>query len=115
MFRLPDIAVPVLGVIENMSGFVAPDTGRRYDIFGLGGGRMVAERTGTVLLGEVPIDPAVRESGDAGVPLVVAQPDSAAAQAFYAVAGRHAGLVSVRHKGAPGPPLRADPDLPIVG
>jgi ATP-binding protein involved in chromosome partitioning len=115
MFQLPDVAVPVLGVIENMSGFVAPDTGRRYDIFGVGGGRSVAERTGVAMLGEVPIDTAVRESGDAGIPVVVARPESAAARALAEIAGRLAGLVSVRHKGGLQRPAHGDPDLPIVG
>ncbi len=64
MFR--KVEVPVLGIVENMSYFVAPDTGRRYDIFGHGGARAEAERLGVPFLGEVPLEMAIREGSDAG-------------------------------------------------
>jgi ATP-binding protein involved in chromosome partitioning len=64
MFRRVDI--PVLGVVENMSGFVCPDCGKRYDIFGSGGARARAEQLGVPFLGEVPINVQLRECGDAG-------------------------------------------------
>jgi ATP-binding protein involved in chromosome partitioning len=68
MFR--EVDVPVLGVVENMSYFVCPDTGRKFDIFGEGGGGRVAAEYGLPLLGEIPIDPAIREGGDTGKPAV---------------------------------------------
>ena len=58
MFR--EIEVPVLGIVENMSYFVCPDSGKQYDIFGHGGGAAVAEQYDLPLLGEIPIDPAIR-------------------------------------------------------
>ena len=82
------VAVPVLGVVENMSYFVPPDLpDRRYYIFGQGGGKRVADELGVDFLGEVPIDPRVVEGGDAGKPIVVFAPDSAAAAAFRRLAG----------------------------
>lgn len=78
--------VPILGVVENMSYFVAPDTGKRYDIFGHGGGKAMADEVGVPFLGEVPLESAVREGGDQGSPIVVGSPDKAAAQAIREVA-----------------------------
>src|ERR1700687_2256635 len=65
------VAVPVLGVIENMSYFIAPDTGNRYNIFGEGGGQRLAEEYGVAFLGSIPMGIEVREGGDTGVPVVV--------------------------------------------
>ncbi len=79
---------PVLGVVENMSGFRCPCCGERLELFGSGGGRRLAEQTGTEFLGEVPLEIAVREGGDAGRPIVAAAPDSEAAKALRAVADR---------------------------
>jgi ATP-binding protein involved in chromosome partitioning len=84
MFRKVD--VPVLGVIENMSSYVCPSCGHREAIFKEGGGRRTATELGVPFLGEVPIDPAVVISGDAGEPIVASRPDSPAAQAFIALA-----------------------------
>lgn len=95
MFR--ELKVPVLGVIENMSYFVAPDTGTQYDIFGQGGGRKVADRMGVPFLGEVPIDPRVREGGDTGTPIVVQAPDSPAGKALREIAQNLAAKISVLH------------------
>jgi len=82
------VAVPVLGVVENMSYFVPPDLpDRRYYIFGKGGGKRVADELGVDFLGEVPIDPRVVEGGDLGKPIVVFAPESEAAQAFKRLAG----------------------------
>ena len=89
--------VPVLGVIENMSYFIAPDTGQRYEIFGHGGGRRVAERMNVPFLGEVPLDPRVREGGDAGRPIVATDPDSPAAKALREIAQSLAAKISVLH------------------
>ena len=64
MFKKVD--VPLLGIVENMSYFIAPDTGKRYDIFGHGGARKEAERLGVTFLGEVPLEMEIRETSDAG-------------------------------------------------
>ncbi|MDQ3906951.1 MAG: Mrp/NBP35 family ATP-binding protein [Acidobacteriota bacterium] len=89
------VAVPVLGIVENMSYFVAPDTGARYNIFGEGGGRRLADMYGVPFLGEVPLGMEVREGGDRGVPVVVGQPDSPQAGAFRRVAEEVARQVSI--------------------
>ena len=78
--------VPELGIVENMSFFLCPGDGKRYDIFGTGGGRREAGRLRVPLLGEIPIEPLVRESGDTGRPAVAAHPKSAAAEAFRNIA-----------------------------
>ncbi len=89
------VAVPVLGVIENMSYFVAPDTGNRYNIFGTGGGKQLANEYNLRYLGEVPLGMEVREGGDAGVPVVVSNPDSPQAKAFRIIAEEVARQISI--------------------
>ncbi|HEV7889530.1 MAG TPA: Mrp/NBP35 family ATP-binding protein [Pyrinomonadaceae bacterium] len=89
------VNVPVLGVVENMSYFVAPDTGARYNIFGEGGGRRLSDEYGVPFLGAIPLGMAVREGGDRGVPVVVSDPDSPQAQAFRSVAEEVARQVSI--------------------
>lgn len=84
MFRKVD--VPVLGIIENMSYFLCPSCGERSDIFGHGGARDEAERIGTDFLGEVPLHMDIRETSDAGNPIVVSAPDSAHAIAYKGIA-----------------------------
>jgi ATP-binding protein involved in chromosome partitioning len=86
MFKKVD--VPLLGIVENMSYFIAPDTGKRYDIFGHGGARREAERLGVTFLGEVPLEMGIRESSDAGTPVVVSKPDGAEAKIYRDIAGR---------------------------
>ncbi len=115
MFQMEQINVPVLGVIENMSGFVAPDTGTTYDIFGTGGGRQISERMNVPYLGEVPIDPNLRVSGDEGTPLVISHPESPAAQALSRIASDLAAQISMANVRRPGGrSSRADPDLKVV-
>ncbi len=77
--------LPLRGVIENMSWFSGPD-GSRYEIFGSGGGTQLAEELGVPLLGQVPLVAAIREGGDSGEPIVVAEPSSEAAEAFKSIA-----------------------------
>jgi ATP-binding protein involved in chromosome partitioning len=84
MFRKVD--VPLLGIVENMSYFVAPDTGKRYDIFGHGGARREAERLGVTFLGEVPLVMEIRQTSDEGKPIVATSPDSPQAAAYRAIA-----------------------------
>jgi ATP-binding protein involved in chromosome partitioning len=93
MFRKAN--VPILGMVENMSYFVAPDTGKRYDIFGHGGARREAERNNIPFLGEIPIGMQVREDGDSGTPVVLAHPETSEAQALVSVARILAGRISV--------------------
>jgi ATP-binding protein involved in chromosome partitioning len=90
MFRKVD--VPILGLIENMSFFVCPHCGERTDVFGHGGARAEADRMGVPFLGQIPLLAAVRESGDAGQPIVLAAPDSEAALAFRSIARTVAAL-----------------------
>lgn len=79
------VQVRVLGIIENMSYFVCPDSGKSYYIFGSGGGRKVAEQFGVPLLGEIPIEPTIREGGDTGRP-AMENPDSPVRGAFLDLA-----------------------------
>jgi ATP-binding protein involved in chromosome partitioning len=76
------VNVPILGLIENMSYFLCPGDGRRYDIFGSGGGAREAARLQVPLLAQIPIEMAVRESGDMGVPLAQREPDSETSRLF---------------------------------
>jgi ATP-binding protein involved in chromosome partitioning len=90
------LQVPVFGIVENMSYFIAPDSGTRYDIFGHGGARAAAEELGLEFLGEIPLDQATREGSDAGIPVTQSDPDSAQAEAFTAVAEKIAARCSVQ-------------------
>jgi ATP-binding protein involved in chromosome partitioning len=87
--------VPVIGVIENMSYFVCSNCNERHELFGRGGGERIAQAFQVPFLGQVPLQPNVRTGGDEGQPVVMADPDSAAAQAFSSVAGAVARQVSV--------------------
>jgi len=78
--------IPILGVVENMAYFTDPSSGRPIEIFGRGGARKVAETLRAPFLGEIPIEVALREACDAGRPFVAEHPESAAAQAFLAIA-----------------------------
>ncbi|MCS7350639.1 MAG: Mrp/NBP35 family ATP-binding protein [Anaerolineae bacterium] len=89
------LEIPVLGVVENMSGFVCPHCGQVTEIFGKDGGRRLAERMGVPFLGSVPLDPRVVAGGEAGRPVVIAYPDSPAAQALRAIAQQVAARISV--------------------
>jgi ATP-binding protein involved in chromosome partitioning len=100
------VAVPVLGVIENMSYFIAPDTGMRYNIFGEGGGEKLAEEYGVPFLGSVPLAIEIREGGDKGKPVVISSPESPQAQAFRKLAEEVARRVSIE---------AMKPDLVILG
>ncbi len=80
------VNVPLLGIIENMSFFVCGHCGERTDIFSSAGGERAAQKFDIPFLGHIPLDPAIRECGDAGTPLVVADPDSPQTKAFQAAA-----------------------------
>ncbi|MCX8061137.1 MAG: Mrp/NBP35 family ATP-binding protein [Anaerolineales bacterium] len=92
MFR--QLEVPVLGVIENMSFLELPD-GTKMDIFGSGGGKVLADQAGVPFIGAIPIDPEVRISGDNGVPVVIARPESVVAKAFVRISEEIAAKISV--------------------
>ena len=80
------VGVPVVGVVENMSAFVDPETGRRYELFSSGGGQRLADEVGVPLLGTVPLQPRLADQADHGRPVIVASPDSPAAQSLRAIA-----------------------------
>ena len=86
MFRKVD--VPLLGIVENMSYFLCPSCGTRSDIFGHGGARDEADRIGVPFLGEVPLAMRVRETSDAGTPIVVSDPSSEHAGIYRDIAGK---------------------------
>ena len=92
MFK--QLNVPLLGVVENMSGFVCPHCEERTDIFGSGGGEELAREHELPYLGGIPLDPRIRVGGGDGQPLMVAAPDSPAAHVFAGVAAHIAGRVS---------------------
>lgn len=79
------VGVPVYGIIENMSYFVAPDTGKKYYIFGQSGGSRLAKESGTKLLGEIPIDSKIREGSDSGLPVVIEETDGESSKTFLEI------------------------------
>lgn len=83
---MEQVKVPIIGVIENMSGFTCPSCGDVTHIFHQGGGEAIATELGVPFLGKVPLDPAIVDSGDDGLPLVLGRPDSPAAQAYADIA-----------------------------
>ena len=91
------VEVPVLGLVENMSGFICPSCGHHEEIFMRGGGRKLAEREGVPFLGEVPLLGAVSRGGDAGKPVVLADPTSQVARVFHEIASKVACALAVRN------------------
>jgi ATP-binding protein involved in chromosome partitioning len=102
MFR--KVAVPVLGIVENMSYFLCPKCGERSEIFGHGGAREEAEKLGVPFLGEIPLHLDIRTTSDSGHPIVVAQPDSPHSQAYKNIAGRVWKQLSAPQRGGRPPP-----------
>jgi ATP-binding protein involved in chromosome partitioning len=101
------VSIPVLGIVENMSSFVCPHCRKDTPIFAHGGARSAADKMGIRFLGEIPIDLAIREGGDRGVPVVSGAPESPQSEAFLTVARNVAGAVSTQV-------LKA-PRLPVIG
>jgi ATP-binding protein involved in chromosome partitioning len=93
MFRKVD--VPLLGLVENMAYFVAPDTGKRYDIFGTGGAERLSSQLDVPVLGQIPLGASVRSGGDAGQPAVTNDAPDAYAEIFRDVARQVAARISV--------------------
>jgi ATP-binding protein involved in chromosome partitioning len=89
------VNVPLLGIVENMAYFVAPDTGKRYDIFGSGGAERLSKQVDIPLLGEIPLGMSVREGGDYGKPAVMNDMPDAYAEHFRAMARQVAARISV--------------------
>ena len=80
--------MPIIGVVENMSGFVCPHCGQKTEIFESGGGKKMAQDSGVPFLGSIPIDPKIGVDSDRGQPFVVAHKDSAAAKAFMEIVAK---------------------------
>jgi ATP-binding protein involved in chromosome partitioning len=102
MFRF--LKVPVLGLIENMSGFICPHCQHATDIFSKGGGEREASRLKIPYLGAVPLDPDIVKGGDTGVPIVVGKPDSTQSKSLRWAAKVLAGQISIANS-APTPEL----------
>jgi ATP-binding protein involved in chromosome partitioning len=99
MFRKTE--VPILGIVENMSLFICPTCGTEHHIFGHGGARETAAALGAEFLGEIPLVPAIRETSDAGTPIVASRPNSPEANAFLTLARRVADKLSETARPAP--------------
>ncbi|HEX5451849.1 MAG TPA: Mrp/NBP35 family ATP-binding protein [Candidatus Limnocylindrales bacterium] len=99
------LSVPVLGIVENMSGLICPHCGETIDLFGRGGGERFAREQGLELLGEIPLDITVRQGGDVGVPAVAQREPGPAAHAFSVVARTVAARMSVRAAQGAGQPV----------
>jgi len=97
--------IPTLGIVENMSYFVCPNCSHESDIFGKSGGEKMADELGVPFLGGIPIYQPIREGGDAGVPLLISEPDAPAARAIVDVAARAAAQVSIAAYKQPTIPL----------
>jgi ATP-binding protein involved in chromosome partitioning len=89
--------VPVFGLVENMSYFICPHCGERSEIFGTGGAQAMADELGIDFLGEIPLQQAVRQASDVGVPIVESDPESPVAKAFGEIAQKVAAKTSVQH------------------
>ncbi|MCI0528544.1 MAG: Mrp/NBP35 family ATP-binding protein, partial [Nitrospira sp.] len=91
------VHVPVLGIIENMSYFICPHCSDRTEIFSHGGGKKAAEKLGVPFLGEIPIETSIREGGDEGRPILIAQPKSMITEIYRKVAGAVAAQISIQN------------------
>jgi Mrp family chromosome partitioning ATPase len=85
--------VPVLGIVENMSGLICPHCGKEIEVFKKGGGENAAKELGIPFLGRIPIEPVVAEAGDKGVPIVISKPESVSAQSFKEIVDKLLGEV----------------------
>jgi ATP-binding protein involved in chromosome partitioning len=92
------LSMPIIGVVENMSGYVCPSCGEKVDIFQAGGGKKMAEEAAISFLGKIPIDPKISASSDKGIPFVTEQPDSPASKAFLEIVEEVEEYLKARHK-----------------
>jgi len=86
MDMFTQLHIPIAGIVENMSGFICPDSGKEYDIFGKGTTPPLADAYQTEVLGEIPIEPAIREGGDSGLPITVLAPNCETSKRYQAMA-----------------------------
>ena len=86
MDMFTQLHIPIAGIVENMSGFICPDSGKEYDIFGKGTTLPLAEAYHTQILGEIPIEPAIREGGDSGLPITVLAPECESSKRYQKIA-----------------------------
>jgi len=98
------VGIPIVGVVENQSYFICDGCDKKHFLFGEGGGQKIAEMAGAPLLGQLPLDPTVRQWGDAGTPVVQAAPQSAIAQAFQKIAERLVELLAEANRNSVGAP-----------
>jgi len=101
MMMFQKVNVPLLGIVENMSYFLCGHCGERTEIFSHGGGERAAAKLGVPFLGHIPIDPAIRDGGDSGLPIVVADPASPQSAAFRDIAQKIIAEVSGSANGSP--------------
>ncbi|SFV66928.1 putative ATP/GTP-binding protein (mrp protein homolog) [hydrothermal vent metagenome] len=88
MDMFTQLHIPIAGIVENMSGFICPDSGKEYDIFGKGTTQPLAEAYKTEVLGEIPLEPAVREGGDSGLPITVLAPECETSRRYGTIASK---------------------------
>jgi ATP-binding protein involved in chromosome partitioning len=88
MDMFTQLHIPIAGIVENMSGFICPDSGKEYDIFGKGTTQPLADAYKTEVLGEIPIEPAVREGGDSGLPITVLAPQCETSKRYQEIAAK---------------------------
>ena len=86
MDMFTQLHIPIAGIVENMSGFICPDSGKEYDIFGKGTTQPLADNYNTEVLGEIPIEPAIREGGDSGLPITVLAPNCETSKRYQEIA-----------------------------
>lgn len=88
MDMFTQLHIPIAGIVENMSGFICPDSGKEYDIFGKGTTQPLADNYNTEVLGEIPIEPAIREGGDSGLPITVLAPNCETSKRYQKIASK---------------------------
>jgi ATP-binding protein involved in chromosome partitioning len=86
MDMFTQLHIPIAGIVENMSGFICPDSGKEYDIFGKGTTQPLADAYLTEVLGEIPIEPAIREGGDSGLPITILAPNCETSKRYQDIA-----------------------------
>jgi len=86
MDMFTQLNIPIAGIVENMSGFICPDSGKEYDIFGKGTTQPLADNYQTEVLGEIPIEPSIREGGDSGIPITVLAPNCETSKRYNQIA-----------------------------
>ncbi len=86
MDMFTQLHIPIAGIVENMSGFICPESGKEYDIFGKGTTQPLADNYNTEVLGEIPIEPAIREGGDSGLPISIVAPNCETSKRYQEIA-----------------------------